>query len=113
MKIDQTKKGPKVLIYHTHSQETYADYGPDRPEANVVEVAGNKQKLTFSMYPQAPVAGQRIPALIEKYQGKLRFANGETPQFIYEEKRKRLMDTETMLATVKVLLNEIKLLLEQ
>ena len=82
-------------------------------EANVVEVAGNKQKLTFSMYPQAPVAGQRIPALIEKYQGKLRFANGETPQFIYEEKRKRLMDTETMLATVKVLLNDIKLLLEQ
>ena len=81
-------------------------------EANVTEVSGNKQKLTFSMYQRAPVAGQRIPPLIEKYQGKLRFVNGETPQFIYEEKRKRLMDTETMLMTVKVLLNEIKLLLE-
>ncbi len=29
---------PQILIYHTHSQETYADYGPDKPDANVVEV---------------------------------------------------------------------------
>lgn len=27
---------PQILIYHTHSQETYADYGPERKNANVV-----------------------------------------------------------------------------
>lgn len=27
---------PQILIYHTHSQETYADYGPEQRDANVV-----------------------------------------------------------------------------
>lgn len=27
---------PQILIYHTHSQETYADYGPEQKDANVV-----------------------------------------------------------------------------
>jgi len=29
---------PQILIYHTHSQETYADFGPGNPGANIVEV---------------------------------------------------------------------------
>ncbi len=81
-------------------------------DAFVTEVSGNRQRLTFSMYQKAPVAAGRIPELIGKYQGRLRFSNGETPQFIYEEKRKKTMDTEVMLMTVKVLLNDIKMLLE-
>ncbi len=81
-------------------------------EAYVLEVSGNRRKLTFSMYQKAPVSAGRIPELISRYEGRLRFANGETPQFIYEEKQKKTMDTETMLLTVKVLLNEIKMLLE-
>lgn len=27
---------PQILIYHTHSQETFADFGPDQPDATVV-----------------------------------------------------------------------------
>lgn len=27
---------PQILIYHTHSQEEFADYGPDNPQATVV-----------------------------------------------------------------------------
>lgn len=27
---------PQILIYHTHSQETFADYGPDNPDATVI-----------------------------------------------------------------------------
>lgn len=27
---------PQILIYHTHASETYADYGPRNPDANVV-----------------------------------------------------------------------------
>ena len=36
--LTKNSQVPQILVYHTHSQETYADYGPDRPEANVVEV---------------------------------------------------------------------------
>lgn len=34
----EAAEGPQVLIYHTHSQETFADYGPDHPDANIVTV---------------------------------------------------------------------------
>lgn len=37
LKLKQEPEVPQILIYHTHSQETYADYGPDHPEATVVE----------------------------------------------------------------------------
>lgn len=36
--LEKNPEVPQILVYHTHSQETYADYGPDRPDANVVEV---------------------------------------------------------------------------
>ena len=36
LSIDMGGSGPQILIYHTHSQETYADYGPDQPDATVV-----------------------------------------------------------------------------
>lgn len=26
---------PQILIYHTHASETYADYGPQNPDASV------------------------------------------------------------------------------
>ena len=35
--LDQDPSVPQILIYHTHSQETYADYGPGNLGANVVE----------------------------------------------------------------------------
>lgn len=36
---------PQILIYHTHSQETYADYGPDQPEATVVGIGNYLTEL--------------------------------------------------------------------
>lgn len=35
--LKQDPSVPQILIYHTHSQETYADYGPGNLGANVVE----------------------------------------------------------------------------
>lgn len=29
---------PQVLIYHTHSQEEFADFGPDKPDATVIGI---------------------------------------------------------------------------
>ncbi len=38
LKVEMDSQSPQILIYHTHSQETYADYGPDHPEATVVGI---------------------------------------------------------------------------
>lgn len=37
LKLQQDSSVPQILIYHTHTQETYADFGPAHPKANVVE----------------------------------------------------------------------------
>lgn len=34
-RLTRNEDGPQILIYHTHSQETFADYGPDNTEATV------------------------------------------------------------------------------
>lgn len=38
LRLAQDGSVPQILIYHTHAQETYADYGPSRREATVVTV---------------------------------------------------------------------------
>lgn len=41
LSMKQDPDRPQILIYHTHSQEEYADFGPGRKTATVVE-AGNR-----------------------------------------------------------------------
>lgn len=41
MRLEKKPSVPQILIYHTHTQETYADYGPENQEATVVG-AGNR-----------------------------------------------------------------------
>ncbi len=36
---------PQILIYHTHSQEEFADHGPDKPDATVVGIGTYLTKL--------------------------------------------------------------------
>lgn len=38
LSISQDASVPQILIYHTHSQEEYADYGPGNKEATVVGI---------------------------------------------------------------------------
>src|SRR5699024_10981177 len=38
MKIDNTTAGPKILIFHTHSQEEFADSTPGDPATSIVGV---------------------------------------------------------------------------
>ncbi len=42
---EQMQAGPQILIYHTHSQETYADYSAGNPEATVVGVGNYLTQL--------------------------------------------------------------------
>lgn len=38
MRLEKDSSVPQILIYHTHTQETYADYGPANQEASVVGI---------------------------------------------------------------------------
>nr|WP_243426837.1 stage II sporulation protein P [Mediterraneibacter glycyrrhizinilyticus] len=38
MKIDNSEEGPKILIFHTHSQEEFADSTPGDPSTSIVGV---------------------------------------------------------------------------
>lgn len=43
--IEKDSDQPQILIYHTHSQETYADYDAEHPQATVVEVGNYLTEL--------------------------------------------------------------------
>lgn len=45
LNIEKDSGLPQILIYHTHSQEAYADYGPGNPLATVVGVGNYLTEL--------------------------------------------------------------------
>ncbi len=45
LSIDKTADGPQILIYHTHSQEEYSDFGPENPQATVVGIGNRLTEL--------------------------------------------------------------------
>lgn len=50
MKLDKSKKGPKILLYHTHSQEAFADSVPGDVNTTVVGVGRYLTKLLTEKY---------------------------------------------------------------
>ncbi len=44
LSIDKTEEEPQILIYHTHSQEEFADY-PENPDATIVGVGAYLAEL--------------------------------------------------------------------
>ena len=75
------------------------------------EVSGNKQEIKITMYQRASVKVENIPKLLEKYMGALTFTAAEEPYFTYVERRKVNRDMDAVINTVKILLNDIKMLL--
>ncbi len=45
LSIEKDASVPQILIYHTHSQETFADYGPGNPDATVVHIGSRLAEL--------------------------------------------------------------------
>lgn len=43
--LEQDFSVPQILIYHTHSQETFAGYGPGNPEGTVVGIGNRLTEL--------------------------------------------------------------------
>lgn len=45
LSIEKSNDGPQILIYHTHSQEEYCDFGPENPQATVVGIGNRLTQL--------------------------------------------------------------------
>ena len=79
----------------------------------VVSVEQKGEVFKFTMYEKAKVHVERIPTLIEKFKGNLKFTVDTNPYFIYQKlsKSKKEKD-EDVLELVKSVLIEIKTLLD-
>jgi len=79
----------------------------------VVSVEQKGEMFRFTMYEKAKVHVERIPALLEKFKGNLKFTVDTNPYFTYQKllKNKKEKD-EDVLEVVKNVLNEIKTLLD-
>ena len=68
LRIDQNAEGPKVLIYHTHSQETFADSVPGDVNTSIVGIGAYLAELLNNTYQIETLHHQGVYDLID---GKL------------------------------------------
>lgn len=73
--------------------------------AYVTEVNINRQEIRLKMYKNAKLKVDKIPALVEEYQGALRFQMGEEPGFFYLDRRKN--------RSIDILMNQAQTILKQ
>ena len=78
----------------------------------ITEVSGNSNRLKLTMYERANIVVTKIPKLIERYQGALKFQAAEAPYFLYERKNNKKNEM-TVLKTLAFLLDDMKYLLEE
>lgn len=80
-------------------------------DAFVTEMKGNRMQVKIFMNPRAPVDIDRIGPLIQKYRNQLKFTPGTAPFFTYISREKGGEEPERLINSMKLLLNEIKLLI--
>ena len=81
--------------------------------AYVIAVEQKGEVFKFVMYEKAHVNVQKIPSLIEKYRGNLKFTVDTNPYFTYQKKGKNKKEKdEDIIELVKNVLNDIKSLIE-
>ncbi len=79
----------------------------------VVSMEQKGEKFKFTMYEKAKVHVERIPILLEKFKGNLKFTVDTNPYFTYQKLSKNKKDKdEDVLELVKNMLIEIKTLLD-
>ena len=74
--------------------------------ACVTDLTGNVTEVRFTMYPKAEVNTAKIPELIQKYRGALKFTPAEAPFFTYTDRRHEIKDVESMMAKARELLTQ-------
>ena len=74
--------------------------------AGMTENSGDKNTLVFHMHPHAHINTDKIPELINKYRGDLKFSTGNDPFFTYKP-RKTPKNTKEILAAMQLIIDEI------
>ena len=74
--------------------------------AGMTEISGDKNTLVFHMHPHAHINTDKIPELINKYRGDLKFSTGNDPFFTYKP-RKTPKNTKEILAAMQLVIDEI------
>ena len=80
-------------------------------QAYVTEISGNRQEVRLKMYEKAPFHVEKIPELVDRYKGALKFTAAEQPYFTFADRKREIKEWGQMLERVKILLNAIKELL--
>ncbi len=78
--------------------------------AYILELKGTKKQFRIDMYQKAPVDINKIPALIGKYRGDLKFIPDANPYFTYTP-RNPIKDNEMCFDVLESLIEDIKTLL--
>ena len=85
----------------------------DAHRAYITEIKANRHEIRFTMYRNAGVDTAKIPEIISKYKGCLKLRTEKEPVFVYTYQKKQQMTAKEMLENVKIILNDIKFLLEK
>lgn len=75
--------------------------------AYIQEIKGSKKYLRMEMYSKAPVDINKIPELINKYRGDLKFVPDVNPYFTYIP-RGKINDNDSYFACISQVINDIK-----
>ncbi len=73
----------------------------------IVEIKGNRKDIRIKMYPQAQINPEGIPEMIRKYGSRMKFTNGEVPYFTYYFSKEDIKNTDTYLASIERVIDEI------
>lgn len=71
--------------------------------ADILEIKGTVSEVIIRMYPQARVEVNKIPKLVGRYDGRLRFRPEAVPYFCYTPARDELKTAEKYLAVLEEL----------
>ena len=75
--------------------------------AYIQEIKGSRKYLRLEMYPKAPVDINKIPDLIGKYRGDLKFVPDAVPYFSYTP-RTKITDNDSYFTCMTDVINDIK-----
>ena len=75
-------------------------------KAYILEIKGTKKQFRIDMYQKAPVDITKIPTLIEKYRGDLKFFPDANPYFTYTP-RNPIKDNDACFNTLENVINDI------
>ncbi len=75
--------------------------------AYIQEIKGSRKYLRMEMYNKAPVDINKIPELINKYRGDLKFVPDAVPYFTYIP-RDKINDNDSYFACISQVINDIK-----